>query len=330
MSAGADAEGGVLAVVDHRRGELRDVSFEMVTAGRSLVDAVGGELHLAVVAGDVERFAEMLDVEGVDAVHTVADGEEFNHDVYATTVEALYADLEPEVLVMPGSVNGLDYAPAVANRLDLPLASGAVALSTDGGDVEVTRRIYRSKLEVTVAVEETPFALTVRDGAFPVTDNTGEAEIRPFEVAVDESALGSRVLGFEEVGEAIDVTYADLLIAVGRGIGSEENLELVERLAEVTGGTLVASRPVVDSGWVERSRQVGQSGQYVRPTVYLAVGISGAAQHVGQMENSETVVAIDRDPSAPIFDVADYGVVGDLFEVVPALVEQFEGDETDA
>ena len=326
MSAGADADVAVFGVAEHRRGELRDVSFELVTAGRELADAVGGEFHLAVIAGDVDEFAEMLDVEGVDAIHTVADGAEFNHDAYAAAVEALFAELDPTALLMPNSVNGLDYAPAVANALDLPLVPDAINLSYDGG-IEVTRQMYCSKVEVTLAVEEEPFAVTVRPGEWPATDAAGEAEVRPFEFGVDESSFGSRVIGFEEVGENADVTYADLLISVGRGIGSEANLDMVRELADVTGGTLMASRPVVDKGWVERSRQIGLSGQYVRPTVYLAIGISGTAEHVGQMKNSRTIAAINDDPSAPIFDIADYGVVGDLFDVVPALIEEFEGEE---
>ncbi|ESP89287.1 electron transfer flavoprotein subunit alpha/FixB family protein [Candidatus Halobonum tyrrellensis] len=320
----ADGDVAVLGVADHRRGELRDVSFELVTACRELADAVGGELHLAVVAGDVERFAEMLDVEGVDAVHTVDEGEEFNHDLYAAATAALVEELDPTALVMPNSVNGLDYAPAVANALDLPLVSDAVGLSYDGG-LEATREMYGSKVETTVAVDEEPFAVTVRGGEWPPTDAPGEAEIRPFAFDADESAFPSRVLGFEEVGGGdVDIADAEFLVSIGRGIEEEENLDLIYDLVEATGATLSSSRPLVDNGWLDPARQVGQSGKQVTPDVYLAIGISGAVQHVAGMKGSETIIAVNDDPNAPIFDIADYGVVGDLFEVVPALIEQFE------
>ena len=320
----ADGDVAVLAVAEHRRGELRDVSFELATAGRELAAEVGGEFHLAVVSGDVDRFAEMLDVEGVDAVHTVADGEEFNHDMYAQVTGALYEDLAPTALLMPNSVNGLDYAPAVANALDLPLVSDVVGLSYDGG-LEATREMYGSKVETTVAVEAERFAVTVRPGDWPATDSKGEATVEPFEFDADESTFRSRVIGFEEVGGGdVDISDAEFLVSIGRGIEEEENLDLIRELVEVTGATLSASRPVVDNGWLEKNRQVGQSGKQVTPDVYLAIGISGAVQHVAGMKGSETIIAINDDPNAPIFDIADYGVVGDLFDVVPALVEQFE------
>ena len=323
----SDDDAAVLAIADHRRGELHDVSFESITAGRDIADAIGGTLHMAVISGNVDRFAEMLDVEGVDVVHTIDNGEEFNHDVYTAAVEALFDAVSPTALLMPDSVNGRDYAPAVANRLDLPLVAGAVDLSYDGG-LEATRLMYGAKVEATVAVDAEPFAVTIRGGEWPATDDTGAAEIRPFEFDADESAFGARVIGFEEVGKDVDIAHADLLVSVGRGIGSEENLDLIHDLVEATGGTFAASRSVVDNGWVERSRQVGQSGQYVRPTVYLAIGISGAPQHISQMKNSRTIIAINSDPSAPIFDIADYAVVGDLFEVVPALTEAFTDAES--
>jgi electron transfer flavoprotein alpha subunit len=317
----------VVTVADHRRGELRPVSYELLTAGRDLADATGGELHAAVVGGDVDRFADRLDREGVDRIHTVAEGEEFNHDVTAAAVTALVDALDPGVVVMPHSANGLDYAPAVATRLSLPLVTDAVALSYDDG-LTVTRERYGSKVAVTVDVTSEPAAVTIRGGEWPAADGVGGAggaAIDPFDPGVDESSIRSTVRGFEEVGAGdVDITDADVVVSVGRGIDDAENLELVERLADALDATLAASRPVVDSGWLPKTRQVGQSGRVVTPTVYLALGISGAVQHVSGMKGADTIVAVNTDPDAPIFDVADYGVVGDLFEVVPALIERFE------
>ncbi|MFB6302396.1 MAG: electron transfer flavoprotein subunit alpha/FixB family protein [Haloferacaceae archaeon] len=324
--SGADAAGDVLAVAEHRRGDLRAVSFELITAGRNLADETGGDLHLAVVGGDVEGFADRLARAGVDRIHTVDEGEEFNHDVYAAVTEALFDAVDPAVVLLPHSVDGMDYAPAVANALDLPLVPDAVALSADGdGGLEAVRERYGSKVETTVAVEATPAAVTVRPGEWPPAEASGTPDVEPFAFDLDESTVRSRVTGFEEVGGGdVDITDADVLVSVGRGIGEEEHLELVEDLADALGATLSASRPIVDSGWLPKNRQVGQSGKVVTPDVYIAIGISGAVQHVAGMKGSDTIVAINTDPNAPIFDIADYGIVDDLFDVVPALIEEFE------
>ncbi|MFB6123184.1 MAG: electron transfer flavoprotein subunit alpha/FixB family protein [Haloferacaceae archaeon] len=311
----------VLAVVDHRRGSLRDVSYELATAGAEL--AGDDELHVAVVSGDVDSFAEKLDLDGVDVVHTVDYGEEFNHDVYVQAVEQLYADLEPGVVLLPNSVNGLDYAPAVANRLSLPIVTDAIAFDADDG-LDVTREMYGSKVETTIEVDAEPVVLTVRSGEWPAAEANGGADVVPFDVDVDESAVRSTVTGFEEVGGGdVDIADADVLVSVGRGIGEEENLDLVFDLAEALDATVSSSRPIVDNGWLPKNRQVGQSGKVVTPDVYIAIGISGAVQHVAGMKGAENIVAINTDPNAPIFDIADYGVVDDLFDVVPALIEEF-------
>ena len=316
----------VLAVAEHRRGELRDVSFEAITPGRELTDAVGGELHLAVIGGDVGEFAENLNREGVDVIHTVDEGEEFNHDVYVQAIEALYDEVEPDVLLMPNSVNGLDYAPAVANGLSLPLVTDAIAVDGDG-TLEVTREMYGSKVETVVEVDAERVAITIRPGEWPSAEGMGDAEIREFDFALDESAVRSTVTGFQEVGGGdVDITEAEVLVSVGRGIEEEENIELVKTLAETLDATLSSSRPIVDNGWLPKNRQVGQSGKVVTPEVYIAIGISGAVQHVAGMKGAETIVAINTDSSAPIYDLADYGIVDDLFDVVPALIEEFGGE----
>ncbi|WP_348612293.1 electron transfer flavoprotein subunit alpha/FixB family protein [Halobaculum rarum] len=314
----------VLAVADHRRGTVRDVSFEMVRAGHELADDLGGDLHLAVIAGDVEGFAADLSLEGVDTIHTVEAGEEFNHDLYAGATAALFEQLAPTAVLMPNSVNGLDYAPAVANRLDVPLVTDAVDLAYDDGLV-ATREMYGSKVETTLELSEEPFAVTVRAGEWEAVEDRVDVPVEAFEYDFDESASGARVQGFQEVGAGdVDIADAEFLVSIGRGIEEEENLELIEELAEVTGATMSSSRPIVDSGWLPKNRQVGQSGKQVTPDVYLAIGISGAVQHVAGMKGAETIIAINTDPNAPIFDIADYGIVGDLFDVVPALIEQFD------
>ena len=316
----------VLAIAEHRRGDLRDVSFELVTAGRDLADAMDEELHVAVIGGDVEEFADELNREGVDVVHTVAEGEEFNHDIYVQTIEALSDEVSPEILLMPNTVNGLDYAPAVANGLSLPLVTDAIDIERNDA-LEVTREMYGSKVETVVEIDAERVAVTIRPGEWPPAEGTGDAEIREFEADIDESAVRSTVTGFQEVGGGdVDISEAEVLVSVGRGIEEEENIALVQELADTLGATLSSSRPIVDNEWLPKNRQVGQSGKVVTPEVYIAIGISGAVQHVAGMKGAETIVAINTDSSAPIYDLADYGIVDDLFDVVPALIEEFDGE----
>jgi electron transfer flavoprotein alpha subunit len=319
----------VLAVAEHRRGDLRDVSFELVTAGRELADELGSDLAVAVIGGDVEGFAEELNREGVDTIYTVAEGEEFNHGIYAQTIEQLHAELDPAALLLPNSVNGLDYAPAVAEQLDLPLVTDVIAL--EGSDpVEVTREQYGGKVEITYDIGAEQYVLTVRPAEWPTATAGGEATVETFETDIDEGALGTTVKGFEEVGAGdVDITEAEVLVSIGRGIEEEENIPLIEALADALDATLSSSRPIVDNGWLPQNRQVGQSGKVVTPDVYIAIGISGAVQHVAGMKGSDTIVAINTDPNAPIYDIADYGIVDDLFEVIPALIEEFGGDVPD-
>jgi electron transfer flavoprotein alpha subunit len=313
----------VLAVAEHRRGELRDVSLELLTAGRQLADATGGEFHVAVVSGDVETYADRLNREGVDTIHTVAHGEEFNHDVYTQAVTQLFAAVDPTVLLMPNSVNGLDYAPAVAEQLEVPLVTDTVDLAYDDG-LTVTREMYGSKVETTLDVEGPQAAVTVRPAEWPKAEDSGDATIEAFDVDIDESAVRSTVTGYQEVGGGdIDISEADVLVSVGRGIEEEDNLDIIHDLAEALDATVSSSRPIVDNGWLPKDRQVGQSGKVVTPDVYIAIGISGAVQHVAGMKGADTIVAINNDPNAPIFDIADYGIQDDLFDVVPALTEQF-------
>ncbi len=315
----------VLAIADHRRGELRDVSYELLTAGRDLADETGGDLHVAVVSGPVDEYAEKLDREGVDAVHTVDYGEEFNHDVYTQAITQLYDALAPQYVLAPNSVNGLDYAPAVANRLDLPLVTDVVDLAVDGDALVATREMYGGKVETTTELAADAAAVTIRSGEWPAAEGTGDATVEAFDVDIDEDAIGSTVTGFEEVaGGDVDITDADVLVSVGRGIDEEENLELIFDLAEAMDATVSSSRPIVDNGWLPPNRQVGQSGKVVTPDVYVAIGISGAVQHVAGMKGSETIVAINTDPNAPIMDIADYAIHDDLFDVVPALTEEFQ------
>ena len=230
----------VLVVAEHRRGELRDVSLELLSAGHQLADATGGDLHVGVISGDVEGYADRLNREGVDAIHTVAHGEEFNHDVYTQAVERLFDAVEPTVLLVPNSVNGLDYAPAVAERLDVPLVTDAVDLAYDDG-LTVTREMYGSKVETTLDVDAPQAAVTVRPAEWPKAEGSGDASVEAFDAAIDESTVRSNVTGYQEVGGGdIDITDADVLVSVGRGIEEEDNLEIIHELAEALDAPVLA------------------------------------------------------------------------------------------
>ena len=319
----------VLAVTEHRRGDVRDVSFEMVTAGRRLADDLDTDLALAVIGGEVESFAADVNREGVDTIYTVDEGEEFDHGVYTQTIEQLHAELEPTALLAPNSVNGLDYTPAVAESLDVPLVTDIVDFEANGA-LEVTREQYGGKVETTYDLDADQYAVTIRPAEWPKAESTGDATVEQFDADIDDDAIGATVNGFEEVGGGdVDITEADVLVSVGRGIDEEENIPLIEELADTLGATLSSSRPIVDNGWLPKNRQVGQSGKVVTPDVYIAIGISGAVQHVAGMKGADTIVAINTDPNAPIYDIADYGIVDDLFDVVPELIDQFGGEAPD-
>ncbi|MFW6018892.1 MAG: electron transfer flavoprotein subunit alpha/FixB family protein, partial [Halapricum sp.] len=309
----------VLALAEHRRGELREVTMELLSAGERLADATDTALHVAVVGGSVDKHADRLDRDGVDVIHTIDHGEEFNHDSSTQAISRLAETIEADVLLGPNTVNGLDYLPAVAERLDVPIVTDVIDFEA-GESLAVTREQYEGKVETTFEIDSVPVAITVRPGVWPRATGAGAAERAAFDIDIDETTIRSRSSGFQELGGEVDVAEADVLVGVGRGIESEDNLDIVRELAETLDATLAATRPVIDNGWLSADRQVGQSGKTVSPELYISVGISGTIQHVSGVR-AETLIAINNDPNAPIFEVADYGVVDDLFEVVPALTE---------
>jgi Electron transfer flavoprotein, alpha subunit len=205
----------------------------------------------------------------------------------------------------------------VAESLDMSLVTDAVGVDTGGG-LTVTREFYGGKTEGEVDVFDDRAVVTIREGEWDAPAGAAGASIQAFDADIDETALGTTVNGFEEAGSGdVDITEADVLVSVGRGIDEEDNIPLMQELADAMGATLSSSRPIVDNGWLPQDRQVGQSGKKVTPDVYIAIGISGAVQHVAGMKGADTIIAINTDPGAPIFDIADYGIVDDLFDVVP-------------
>lgn len=307
---------GTLVMAEHLRGRVRDVTRELVTAAQDLPRPV----MVAVVAGEPGPLAEQVALEGVDEiVSVVAGGDEFESDVFEQALDALVAEREPEVVVVGFTVNGMGFAPAVAAKRGLGFASDVFAATMEDGRVVARRAFYGAKVHADLELPADRTALLMlRPTVWAPAADGGSP--RRSELRVDVAASRARHLDFVEVPQGdVDITAADFLLSVGRGIGERENLERAARLAEKMGATLSVSRPLVDSGWMPSARQVGQSGKTVKPKVYLAFGISGAVQHLAGMKASGTIIAVNSDPEAAIFGVAHFGAVLDLFSVMDEL-----------
>jgi electron transfer flavoprotein alpha subunit len=310
----------VLVVAEHLRGQIRPITLELVSAANDL----GEPPIVAVIAKDPAALADQVDVEGVAEIVAVkVDQDEFENDVYREAVEQLISDRSPEVVLVGFTINSMGFAPALAAKLGLGFASDVFALRRDGGDVVAERSFYGSKVNAEVEFPgHERVLLMIRPTSWPPAEGAGAAV--EAELAVTVSGSPARHLDFQEVAAGdVDITTADFLLSVGRGLGEKENLGRFEELAERMGATLSVSRPLVDQGWMSSSRQVGQSGKTVKPKVYLALGISGAVQHLAGMKTSGTIIAVNTDPEAAIFNVAHYGAVADLFEIAEELDKLF-------
>jgi electron transfer flavoprotein alpha subunit len=306
----------VLVVAEHLRGQIRPITLELVSAARELEE----ETIVAVIARDAAAIADQVDVEGVHEIVTVqVEQEEFENDVYREAVEQLIADRSPSVVLVGFTINSMDFAPALAAKLGLGFASDVFALGREGGELVAQRSFYGSKVNAEVGFPgHERVLLMIRPTSWPPAEGTGAAVEGQLEATVSGSR--ARHQDFQEVATGdVDITTADFLLSVGRGVGEKENLAQFEELADSMGATLSVSRPLVDQGWMPNSRQVGQSGKTVKPKVYLALGISGAVQHLAGMKTSGTIIAVNTDPEAAIFNVAHYGAVADLFEVAEEL-----------
>jgi electron transfer flavoprotein alpha subunit len=315
---------GVLVVAESRRGALREVSMELVGAALAVKDQVGGRVAVAVIGADAASYADALAAPGVDEVLTVATpAEDFEAHVHAAAVEALIEQERPSLVLLGHTIDSLGFGPAVAAKLGLGFASDVTGVAWEDGPV-ATRGGYGGKVEVELDFPgKDSTLLMLRAGAFEAVAEGGAAPVRAVEVAAEAR---TEPLGFREVEAGdVDITKAEFLLSVGRGIEDKDALPQFEELAESMGATLSVSRPLVDAGWVPNARQVGQSGKTVKPKVYLALGISGAVQHLAGMQNADTIIAVNTDPEAPIFRVAHYGAVADLFDVADELAEQFAG-----
>ena len=311
----------VLVVGEHLREAWRPITFELISAAK---EVGAGPVNVAVIAKDPAALTDGVNVEGVDEIIAVpVEAEEFENDVYQQALEALIAERSPTVTLLGFTINSMGFAPAVAAKLGLGFASDVFAIRLEDGGVVAERAFYGSKVNAELEFPgKDGVILLVRPTTWPPAEATGQATVS--ELSVEATGSRARHKDFEDVAVAdVDITTADFLFSVGRGIGEKENLPRFEELADKMGATLSVSRPIVDAGWMPNARQVGQSGKTVKPKVYLALGISGAVQHLAGMKTSGTIIAVNSDPEAAIFNVAHYGAVADLFEVTEELEKLF-------
>ena len=315
----------ILVVGEQRAGKLNRATWEAVAAAQQFA---GGQPIAVVVPGDGELAAAEIAAAQVQEVVRLEHEAlaTYTPDAYCAALEKVLAELAPSVVVLPHTYQTRDFAPALAARLDRALVTDVTAVKNAGGQLQFVRPMFQGKLTADVVPQgPAPHLVTIQVGAFRADQavrGPSPAPIRQLAATVDPGAIRQRPEPpFQEAKQSVDQTQAERIVAVGRGIKGQEHLALAERLASAFGAELAASRPICDAGWLPMDRQVGSSGQTVAPKLYLALGISGAIQHLVGMKGSGTIAAVNKDPGAPIFEVADYGIVGDLFEIVPALIE---------
>jgi electron transfer flavoprotein alpha subunit len=309
----------ILVVAEHRDGKLNRATLETIAAAQS----AGGPIKVAVLGAGVEAVGGEVGAADVAEVIAVDDPalKDYTADGFVLALEALITAEKPERVFLPHTYQTRDFAPALAARIQRPLVTDCVAVK-DGGYV---RPMFQGKLQADITVDG-PHLATFQIGAYradAMKAGTAPAAVRQAPVAIDASRIRQKPEApFKEAKQAVDLSQAERIVSVGRGIKSQENLQLAQQLAQAMGAEIAASRPICDAGWLPMDRQIGSSGQTVAPRLYVALGISGAIQHLVGMKGARTIVAINKDPEAPIFEIADYGIAGDLFEVVPAMIAE--------
>lgn len=320
--------GELLVLAEHRHGALREITFELLALAQSLAADDAAEVTALLLGDDVASLAAEL-VPVADRVLTVEEPalREYDAERYLAVARAVLSARAPRLVLLGHTASGMDLAPALGARLALPLSTDCLAVALRNEGVAVVRQLYGGKIRADLELAAAPTALlTIRPGACPATLDRGRSgAIEQLPAPAWGRLRRRRWLGFEPGAlEDVDISAAEVLVSVGRGVGKPENMAAVEAFASALGATLSCSRPVADKGWLPKSRQVGTSGKTVRPRIYIALGISGAYQHVAGMRNAGTIIAVNRDPAAPIFDVAHYGVVADLFEVLEPLAQRLK------
>lgn len=319
----------IFVLVEHRQGKIRDITYEMLGAGEKIASERGASIAALLLGRSVKNLAEELATRA-SKVLVVEDEklENFNSLPYQKVLSALHSKYQPFLTLVGHTAFGMDLAPSLSVELGLPLVTDCIGLASEGVRLKAIRSVYGGKVNASVSLRESPgYLATIRPGTFPAKmpgDIRGGIVIEPSPLS---ETFGAKrfVEYFEAPLTGEDITQAEIIVSVGQGIGGPENIPLAEEVAKNLGGVLACSRPVVDRNWLPKERQVGISGKTVKPKVYIAIGISGAFQHITAMQGSETIIAINKDPRAPIFGVADYGIVDDFQNILPVLKEKSKG-----
>ena len=315
----------ILVVAEQRGGKLNRATWETIAAAQQLGDPA---ITIAVLGSNVGAVAaELAPAQAAEIVvidHAAL--EPYTPDGFTAALQQVVAQLKPSIVMLPHSYQTRDFAPQLAARLNRALVTDVTAIKKSDGATAFVRPMFQGKLTADVVPQgDAPHFVTVQVGSFradQAAKGASPTPVRTLEVAVDAAAIRQKPEPpFQEERQAVDLSQAERIVAVGRGIKDQDKLPIAQKLAEALRAELAASRPICDAGWLPMARQVGSSGQTVAPKLYLALGISGAIQHLVGMKGSQTIAAINKDPDAPIFEVADYGIVGDLFEIVPAIIE---------
>jgi electron transfer flavoprotein alpha subunit len=318
----------ILVIAEQRDGKLNRATWETIAAAQQL--AGGMPIKVAVLGGATGAVAQEVGSAAVAEVLVAEHAalEPYTPDAYASASRSLIESASPTYVLLPHTYQTRDFAPLLAARLRKPLITDVTAISGTGADAAFVRPMFQGKLAAHVKPAGGPPAIvTTQIGAFraDAAQKGGSAAVRKVDIQVDPGAVRQKPEApFREAKQAVDLGQAERIVAVGRGIKSQENIPLAEKLAKAMDAEVAASRPICDNGWLPMERQIGSSGQTVAPKLYVALGISGAIQHLVGMKGSRTIVAINKDAEAPIFEVADYGIVGDLFEIAPAIITELE------
>jgi electron transfer flavoprotein alpha subunit len=319
----------ILVIAEQRAGRLNRATWETIAAAQQL--AAGAPLALGAPGADVSAVSSELAAAAVGEVLTAEHAalEPYTPDGFVLALQPIVERTSPQYVLLPHTYQTRDFAPKLAARLHRALVTDCVAIKSERGRAVFVRPMFQGRLTADLMPEgDAPHFITFQIGAFradAAARGAAPAPVARVDVAIDASAIRERPeTPFQEARQAVDLSQAERIVAVGRGIKSQDQLPLAQKLAAALGAELAASRPICDAGWLPMERQIGSSGQTVAPKLYVALGISGAIQHVVGMKGSRTIVAINKDADAPIFEVADYGIVGDLFEVVPAITAELE------
>ena len=317
----------VLVILEQQSGKWHRMSWETLAAGQQFAAAVGTSVEAAIAGQGVGPLAAEAATKNVAKVYAVEHDllKDYTADAYTGAIEGLIRKVNPRLVLFPHTYQVRDFGPKLATRFGQVLASDVISARFESGTPVFVRLLFQGKLNGDVRVSGSgPWFASVQAGAYRADSlQAGSGAVETFTPSLDAATIRQKPEApFRESARAVDLTAAEIIVSVGRGIKEKDNIPVVEELAKALGAELAASRPICDAGWLPMERQVGSSGQTVAPKVYMAVGISGAIQHLVGMKGAKTIVAINKDANAPIFEVADYGIVGDLFEVVPALVEE--------